>query len=84
MVLRDYYAAVDCVDRDAAEGRGDKTVFYGAARNLTCAELRDARLGRIFRSIAKPVPRRSWPGDRAPMWRDAAYSKVCVNWRWAC
>jgi len=42
MVLRDYNAAVDFVDRNVAEGRGDKTAFIDPARNLTYAELRDA------------------------------------------
>jgi 4-hydroxybenzoate-CoA ligase len=40
--LRDYNAAVDFVDRNVAEGRGDKTAFVDPARNLTYAELRDA------------------------------------------
>ena len=42
MPLRDYNAAVDFVDRNVAEGRGDKTAFVDTARNLTYAELRDA------------------------------------------
>src|SRR3990167_1563164 len=42
MALRDYNAAVDFVDRNVAEGRGDKTAFIDTARNLTYAELRDA------------------------------------------
>ncbi len=42
MVLRDYNAAVDFVDRNVAEGRGDNTAFIDPARNLTYAELRDA------------------------------------------
>ena len=42
MVLRDYNAAVDFVDRNVAEGRGEKTAFIDPARNLTYAELRDA------------------------------------------
>ena len=40
--LRDYNAAVDFVDRNVAEGRGDKTVFIDPSRNLTYGELRDA------------------------------------------
>src|SRR5664280_477006 len=40
--LRDYNAAVDFVDRNVAEGRGDKTAFIDPSRNLTYAELRDA------------------------------------------
>ncbi len=45
--LRDYNAAVDFVDRNVAEGRGDKTAFIDPSRNLTYAELRDsaARIG---------------------------------------
>ena len=47
MALRDYNAAVDFVDRNVAEGRGDKTAFIDPARNLTYADLRDqaARIG---------------------------------------
>jgi 4-hydroxybenzoate-CoA ligase len=40
--LRDYNAAVDFVDRNVAEGRGDKTAFIDPSRNLTYGELRDA------------------------------------------
>jgi 4-hydroxybenzoate-CoA ligase len=42
MIVRDYNAAVDFVDRNVAEGRGDKTAFIDPSRNLTYAELRDA------------------------------------------
>jgi 4-hydroxybenzoate-CoA ligase len=42
IALRDYNAAVDFVDRNVAEGRGDKTAFIDPARNMTYAELRDA------------------------------------------
>ena len=42
MALRDYNAAVDFVDRNVAEGRGDKTAFIDPFRNLTYGELRDA------------------------------------------
>jgi len=42
MALRDYNAAVDFVDRNVAEGRGDKTAFIDPSRNLTYSELRDA------------------------------------------
>ena len=42
MALRDYNAAVDFVDRNVAEGRGDKTAFIDPSRNLTYAELREA------------------------------------------
>jgi len=40
--LRDYNAAVDFVDRNVAEGRGDKTAFIDPSRNMTYGELRDA------------------------------------------
>jgi 4-hydroxybenzoate-CoA ligase len=40
--LRDYNAAVDFVDRNVAEGRGDKTACIDPSRNLTYDELRDA------------------------------------------
>ena len=40
--LRDYNAAVDFVDRNVADGRGDKTAFVDPSRNLTYGELRDA------------------------------------------
>lgn len=40
--LRDYNAAVDFVDRNVTEGRGDKTAFIDPSRNITYAELRDA------------------------------------------
>jgi 4-hydroxybenzoate-CoA ligase len=40
--LRDYNAAVDFVDRNVAEGRGEKTACIDPARNLTYSELRDA------------------------------------------
>src|SRR3974390_41115 len=40
--LRDYNAAVDFVDRNVAEGRGDKTACIDPARNITYGELRDA------------------------------------------
>src|SRR5450631_1645213 len=48
--LRDYNAAVDFVDRNVAEGRGDKTVFIDPSRNLTYAELSDAaaRIGPVL------------------------------------
>jgi 4-hydroxybenzoate-CoA ligase len=42
MTVRDYNAAVDFVDRNVAEGRGDKTAFIDPSRNLTYAELQDA------------------------------------------
>jgi 4-hydroxybenzoate-CoA ligase len=47
MAVRDYNAAVDFVDRNVAEGKGDKTAFIDPARNLTYADLRDqaARIG---------------------------------------
>jgi 4-hydroxybenzoate-CoA ligase len=40
--LRDYNAAVDFVDRNVAEGRGDKLAFVDPSRNITYSELRDA------------------------------------------
>ena len=40
--VRDYNVAVDFVDRNVAEGRGDKTAFIDPSRNLTYGELRDA------------------------------------------
>jgi 4-hydroxybenzoate-CoA ligase len=40
--LRDYNAAVDFVDRNVAEGRGEKTACIDPARNITYSELRDA------------------------------------------
>jgi len=47
---RDYNAAVDFVDRNVAEGRGDKTACVDPSRNLTYGELRDAcaRLGPVL------------------------------------
>jgi 4-hydroxybenzoate-CoA ligase len=39
---RDYNAAVDFVDRNVLEGRGDKTAFIDPSRNVTYAELHDA------------------------------------------
>jgi 4-hydroxybenzoate-CoA ligase len=39
---RDYNAAVDFVDRNVAEGRGDKTACIDPFRNLTYDELREA------------------------------------------
>jgi 4-hydroxybenzoate-CoA ligase len=48
--VRDYNAAVDFVDRNVAEGRGDKTACIDPARNITYGELRDAaaRIGPIL------------------------------------
>ena len=45
--VRDYNAAVDFVDRNVAEGRGDKTACIDPARNITYGELRyaAARIG---------------------------------------
>jgi 4-hydroxybenzoate-CoA ligase len=40
--LRDYNAAVDFVDRNVAEGRGERTAFIDPSRNITYSELRDA------------------------------------------
>src|ERR1035441_6441393 len=50
--LRNYNAAVDFVDRNVAEGRGDKTAFIDPSRNLTYAELQDAA-GRIGPALAR-------------------------------
>jgi 4-hydroxybenzoate-CoA ligase len=38
----EYNAAVDLVDRNVAEGRGDRTAFIDPSRRITYAELRDA------------------------------------------
>ncbi|MCF8476387.1 MAG: benzoate-CoA ligase family protein [Pseudolabrys sp.] len=48
--LRDYNVAVDFVDRNVAEGRGDKTAFVDPARNLTYSELLDSatRIGPLL------------------------------------
>src|SRR5271157_4063586 len=48
--LREYNAAVDFVDRNVAEGRGDKTACIDPSRNLTYGELRDAaaRIGPVL------------------------------------
>ena len=45
--FHDYNAAVDFVDRNVAEGRGEKTAYIDSSRNLTYGELRDnaARIG---------------------------------------
>lgn len=50
--LRDYNAAVDFVDRNVAEGRGDKTAFVDPSRNITYTELRDA-VARIGPMLAR-------------------------------
>jgi hypothetical protein len=86
MALRDYNAAVDFVDRNAAGGRGDKTAFVDPSRNPTYGELRVSvpRQGDSFRSIAILERARPLPGDRASMWGAAAYLKLCGIWRWAC
>jgi len=52
MTVRDYNAAVDFVDRNVAEGRGDKTAFIDPSRNLTYAELQDA-VARIGPMLAR-------------------------------
>jgi len=48
--LRDYNAAVDFVDRNVAEGLGDKTACIDPARNITYGELRNAaaRIGPLL------------------------------------
>ena len=86
MALREYNAAVDFVDRNVAEGRDDKTAFVDPSCNPTYGELRALApwQGGIFRSIAKLELARPLPGDRAPIWRAAAYLNFCVIWRWAC
>jgi benzoate-CoA ligase family protein len=50
---RDYNAAVDFVDRHAAEGRGDKVAFVDDERSLTYAALKErvARAGNALRSL---------------------------------
>jgi 4-hydroxybenzoate-CoA ligase len=58
--LRDYNAAVDFVDRNVAEGRGDKTACIDPSRNITYGELRDAaaRVGPLlFRLGIEPENR---------------------------
>ena len=47
---RDYNAAVDFVDRNVLEGRGQKTAFIDPARNITYAELLEgvARVGAVL------------------------------------
>jgi 4-hydroxybenzoate-CoA ligase len=50
--VRDYNAAVDFVDRNVAEGRGNKTAFIDPSRNLTYAELRHA-VARIGPMLAR-------------------------------
>ena len=50
--LRDYNAAVDFVDRNVAEGRGDKTACIDPARSITYGELRDA-VARIGPMLAR-------------------------------
>jgi hypothetical protein len=86
MALRDYNAAVDFVDRNVAEGRGDKTAFVDPSRNPIDGELRASlpRQGGIFRSIARLEMARPLLGDRALMWRAAVYLEYCVIWRWGC
>jgi 4-hydroxybenzoate-CoA ligase len=46
----DYNAAVDFVDRNVLEGRGNKTAFIDPSRNITYAELLDgvARVGPVL------------------------------------
>ena len=50
IALRDYNPAVDFVDRNVTDGRGDKTACIDPARNLTYGELRDeaARIGPLL------------------------------------
>jgi 4-hydroxybenzoate-CoA ligase len=50
--LRDYNAAVDFVDRNVAEGRGDRTACIDPSRNLTYGALRGA-VARIGPMLAR-------------------------------
>src|SRR4029077_4324329 len=50
--MRNYNAAVDMVDRNVAEGRGDKTAFIDPARRLTYGELAD-RVARVGPMLAR-------------------------------
>ena len=87
MTLRNCNAAVDFVDRNVAEGRGDTVEDLPNLKSAVVVGGGPASVRRqdgIFRSIAKRELGRPLPGDRAPMWRAAAYLKFCVNWRWAC
>src|SRR4029077_12264756 len=65
--MRNYNAAVDMVDRNVAEGRGDKTAFIDPARRLTYGELAE----RVARARAALAPRRAdagaaWASARRP------------------
>ena len=63
MALRDYNAAVDFVDRNVAEGRGDKTAFIDPSRNLTYARV--ARCGRPHWPDASSYGHRTRKPDRS-------------------
>src|SRR5436190_12359266 len=52
MPMGHYNAAVDMVDRNVAEGRGDKTAFIDPARRLTYGELAE-RVARVGPMLAK-------------------------------
>src|SRR3954463_4058723 len=52
MGAQSYNAAVDMVDRNVAEGRGDKVAFIDPARRLTYGELAD-RVARVGPMLAK-------------------------------
>ncbi len=52
MSTRDYNAAVDMVDRNVAEGRGDKTAFSDPARRITYGELAES-VARVGPMLAK-------------------------------
>jgi hypothetical protein len=87
MALRDYNTAVDFVDRNVAEGRGDTVEDLPNFKTVVVVGGGPASVPRqdsIFRSIAKLELGRPLSADRAPMWRSAAYLKFCVIWRWAC
>jgi 4-hydroxybenzoate-CoA ligase len=53
MSVRSYNAAVDMVDRNVAEGRGDKVVFADTSRRITYAQLADsvARVGTMLAGL---------------------------------
>ena len=63
MPLRDYNAAVDFVDRNVAEGRGDKTAFIDPSRRLYLWRI--ARRGGARRSDAGAARRRAGEPYRA-------------------
>src|SRR2546421_12034697 len=56
MGAQSYNAAVDMVDRNVAEGRGDKAAFIDPARRITYCELADgcARVGPMLARLGLP------------------------------